>query len=133
MKTSKRILLVEDDADDQLIFLEAIHKIHPSINCEIAGNGADALEKISKPPSYDIIFLDLNMPVMDGLTFLRKYKESAYTDIPIVVLTTSRNPADIKRSKSLGAAKYCVKPASYNALFEQLKSIVTEGAALHIA
>lgn len=131
MQTAKRILLVEDDTDDQEFFTEALHTIHPSIQCAIANNGEEALDIVSKPPLYDIIFLDLNMPKMGGFEFLRILKGSNHKDIPVVILSTSDNPKDIAQSKKLGAAMYCVKPTSYDDLFEELKTIVTKGIKFH--
>ena len=126
MQTAKRVLLVEDDADDQMFFVEALKSIHPLIKCDIAHNGEEALKMVSSSP-YDFIFMDLNMPVMDGCTCLDKLKAGKYKKIPVIILTTSRNPKDIERCKNLGALMYCIKPDSYDALFKELKIILTEG------
>jgi len=66
MKHAKRILLVDDDVDDQVYFLDAINEINPSMECKLANNGLEALQSIKILPAFDIIFLDLNMPIMNG-------------------------------------------------------------------
>ncbi|MCW3091425.1 MAG: response regulator [Ferruginibacter sp.] len=70
MNTAKRILLVDDDPDDQYLFSDAVNQIHPKIYCEIANNGAEALTILDKTPPFDLIFMDLNMPKMNGFECL---------------------------------------------------------------
>ena len=101
----KTILLVDDDEDDQLIFKDAIKETSSEIECLTAANGRDAflqLEKASSTPS--LIFLDLNMPVMNGFEFLERLKESdGFKKIPVVIYTTSDSPSDKKNTMNTGA------------------------------
>lgn len=121
MKESKRILLVEDDVDDQVYFLDAIAEINPSIECKIANNGLEALQNVQSTPSYDVIFLDLNMPIMNGFEFLNSFKTSKRKeDIPVVIFTTSKNPNDIQRTKELGASLFFTKPNNFKVLCDKL-------------
>jgi CheY-like chemotaxis protein len=131
MQTAKRVLLVEDDIDDQTFFIHTLERVHPAIECTIAVNGLDALDKISLQPSYDIIFLDLNMPLMDGYEFLKEIKAGGHKNIPVIVLSTSNDTSDIERCKKLGAAMYCRKKNSLDDLFEELKSILSIGINFH--
>ncbi len=124
MKTKKRILLVDDDADDQLYFLDAISEISPDLECRVANNGVEALIKIQVPPPFDVIFLDLNMPIMNGFECLSNLKLlDNYRDIPVVIFTTSKNSQDIQRTKELGASLYFTKPTSFSMLCSKLKKI----------
>lgn len=63
-------MLVENDFDDQYFFMLALQEIHPGIRCEIANNGAEALDRVEDFPLFDIIFLDLNIPKIDGFECL---------------------------------------------------------------
>jgi CheY-like chemotaxis protein len=126
MQAAKHILLVEDDIDDQKFFFSAVSRLIPSVQCDIAANGEEAFKMVSIYPSYDVIFMDLNMPVMDGSTCLAKLKLSQYKNIPVVILTTSKNERDKERCKNLGASFYWIKPDSADTLFNGLKSILTK-------
>jgi len=125
MKKAKRILLVDDDVDDQMYFRDAVSEVSPSLQCEIANNGSEALQQIAVPPPPDLIFMDLNMPVMNGyecLVTLRKMEQ--YKDIPIIIFTTSNNSHDIAQAKRLGAALYFTKPADFKMLCNKLDRIL---------
>jgi CheY-like chemotaxis protein len=109
------VLYVEDDEEDVLIFQELLNDIDPSIKYLHAKNGKEALtllgELVIQP---DYIFLDINMPVMDGQGFLTEVKKDArFHNIPVVMYTTSTRPDDKKLFESLGAKDYVVKPSSY--------------------
>jgi CheY-like chemotaxis protein len=124
MRMPERILLVDDDVDDQHFFCEALGTLHPAITCEIANDGVEAMEMLEHPPLYDLIFLDLNMPRMDGFEFLNRVKTNdRFRNIPVVVISTSNRPSDIEKSMSLGAATYVNKPPTYDQLFHKLKNI----------
>ena len=126
MQTAKQILLVEDDKDDQQFFCEALFDIHPAIFCQVANNGLEALSFLSIHPPFEMIFLDLNMPRIDGFECLKVMKSHLlYRNIPVIILSTSARQEDIARCKALGAAKFVTKPTSYSALFEKLKNILT--------
>jgi CheY-like chemotaxis protein len=107
----QRILLVEDDVDDQAFFIEMMAEVAATATYAIADNGAHAFTVLNKlyPEAPDLIFLDLNMPVMGGLEFLRLIKNNLlFKDIPVVVLTTSRQ--DSRQCYDLGACLYITKP-----------------------
>ena len=126
MQTAKRILLVEDDPDDQQFFSEALTRIHPSINCKIAKDGEEALARIESPPPYEIVFLDLNMPKIDGFECLKRLKaHDKYKEIPVVIVSTTSRAEDMKRCKELGAASFLTKPNSLEMLFHELNGILS--------
>ena len=125
MHTAKRILLVEDDLDDQQFFREALHRVHPAISCDIANNGLEALTVIEKPPPFDMIFMDLNMPKMDGFECLKVLKQDPkHKHIPVVIVSTTDSYEDIEKTKQLGATSFFTKPSSYDGLFHKLKGIL---------
>ena len=125
MKKAKRILLVDDDADDQLFFRDAINEVHESLDCEIANNGLEAIKHIETPPPPDLIFLDLNMPVMNGYQCLEILKkEDRYKHIPVIIFTTSNNMQDINRAREMGAHLFFTKPTNFTTLCTKLDKIL---------
>jgi CheY-like chemotaxis protein len=122
----KAILLIDDDEDDQLIFVDAVKEVNPGIVCLTADNGGDAylqLEKSSPAPS--LIFLDLNMPVMNGFEFLERIKKSErFKNIPVVIYTTSDSPIDKKNTIDAGAVLFFTKTADFKLLKRKLDEIL---------
>jgi CheY-like chemotaxis protein len=126
MSLYKNILLVEDDKDDQMLFVDILREVAPDTECTLADNGQYALELIraSKPLLPDLIVLDLNMPVMDGFEFIPLLKSTAgYQDIPLVVLTTS--PHYIERCYELGADLYIRKPDTFLRYADKIRYMLT--------
>ncbi len=125
MKTKLRILLVEDDEDDQCLFIEALRKIHPTIVYEIAGDGTEALRKLDSSPVFDFIFMDLNMPKMDGFQCLKTLKSNEiHQSVPVIIISTSTLKTDIELCMKTGAAYYFTKPVHFDQLFQQIDDIV---------
>lgn len=123
---SKHVLLVDDDQDDRDFFREAILEILPTSEIREAEDGVHALEllKTLSQNLPDMIFLDLNMPRMDGKTFLERMKKVAlYREIPVFVFSTSSNPTDQKDSLDLGADSYHTKPYNFHVMCENVRSI----------
>ena len=109
------ILLIDDDEDDQEIFLAAVEEISTSATCIAYNNARTALQKLENGElSVDIIFLDLNMPIMNGKQFLIAFmKNDSLKKIPVIVLSTSSQQQAIHEAKSLGATDFITKPADY--------------------
>lgn len=121
-------LLADDDADDKTLFCEALAEIDPAIVCHTASDGKEALailsEKQIKKPS--IIFLDINMPVMDGWQCLGKLKEhNDHRDIPVIMYSTSSYQRDIELALESGAFCFFTKPSDYRELRTILRLIAT--------
>ncbi|MEO7529842.1 MAG: response regulator [Sediminibacterium sp.] len=128
MKTPLLIFLVDDDLDDLMLFKDAIKEIDPTIEIETAGNGVEALKKISgnelkRKPDY--IFVDLNMPLMNGIQCLREIKKlPSYSLIPVIMYSTSSYERDVLETINSGAFHYIVKPFSFNELRAQLADVL---------
>lgn len=99
------ILLVEDDEDDRLFFREAIRDVDEHIQLIMAGNGLEALQQLQTMPSHvDVVFMDINMPLLNGFECLQAIKQLQELDhIPVVMLSTSRSVSDVQRAIQLGA------------------------------
>ena len=121
-----KILLIDDDADDQFIFTDAVHEIAAGIECVTVNNGLEALnylKTIDQKPS--LIFLDLNMPIMNGFECLERIKnEDQFKEIPVIIFTTSNNSLDEKRTKKLGAHVFFTKTPNFKLLKEKLLNIL---------
>jgi CheY-like chemotaxis protein len=113
--TTKKILLAEDDNDDMDIFIEALSEINKDINVKTFYNGQRLLEALRKNNYLpDIVFLDLNMPVLNGFECLKVIKETTlWNNVKVVILSTSSNPEQIKTAYKLGADLYITKSANF--------------------
>ena len=120
------ILLVDDDEDDQLLFIDAIREIDKSIKCSVANDGLEAILSLqTKSPVPDLIFLDLNMPKMNGYQCLAQIKkEMMFKEIPVVIYTTSRIESDRDRTLKMGASYFLTKPSDFSKLIEELTRIL---------
>lgn len=126
MRDSAPILLVEDDRVDAMTVKRALKDINVCNPIHIVGNGEEALEFLrgDKAPRPGIILLDLNMPRMNGLEFLKIAKQDErLKQIPVVVLTTSREERDRVESFNLSVAGYMIKPVDYLQFVEVMRAI----------
>lgn len=117
MKKCRSILLIEDSDLDNFAHRKVIEKLNITDDLRIFKNGLEAinyfkiLTEINSPP--DLIFLDLNMPVMDGFSFLQHFKSLLLKNkeaIKIVILTSSSSALDRQKANSLGSHEYLTKP-----------------------
>jgi CheY-like chemotaxis protein len=118
-------MLADDDRDDTDMFCEALTEIDKSIVCHCAVNG-EALLKIlySLDQNPLLIFLDMNMPIMDGRECLKVLKsDERYRLIPVIMISTSSHQRDVEISLQLGALGYFVKPSDFNDLTDVLQII----------
>lgn len=121
------IMLLDDDEDDQLIFKTAIDEIAKDIDCVCMSNAIRCIEslKVNKSAKPDCIFLDLNMPIMDGFDFLQTIKGSEdFNDIPVIIFSTSSRESDKVKAKELGAINFLSKPSSYSELKDNLARLL---------
>ncbi len=126
MRSSKPILLVEDDNVDVMTVQRALKDLNIKNHLVSTANGEEALEYLKNNDNNkpSIILLDLNMPKMDGIEFLKIVKaDKALKKIPIVVLTTSSQEQDINESFKLSVTGYIVKPVDYAEFVEAISTI----------
>jgi two-component system chemotaxis response regulator CheY len=90
-----------------------------------AEDGLDGLEKLYSVEQVDLIVSDVNMPRMDGFTFIKTVREQeAYRDVPIVVLSTEGKEQDIQQGIQLGANLYMVKPAQPDKMMKNIRMLL---------
>ncbi len=126
MRSSKPILLIEDDNVDVMTVERAFRDLKIANQLVSTSNGEQALEYLrtngNKKPC--VILLDLNMPKMNGTEFLKIVKtDETLKKIPVVVLTTSSQQQDVVESFKLGAAGYMVKSVDYGKFVETIRTI----------
>lgn len=131
IKTIKTCLLVDDDEDDKEIFCLALKKIDPSIDCITASDGREALSILDDGSFIpDYIFLDLNMPRMDGKECLKEIRKQNRLDkVPVIIFTTSSAERDKEETKKLGANSFITKPPLVSTLADLLLKLFNDPAS----
>lgn len=126
MRDTKPILLVEDDNVDAMTVKRAFKELRLDNPLVLTVDGEEALAYLRADSGEKpcLILLDLNMPKMDGIEFLKIVKaDEKLKQIPVIVMTTSREQQDIVESFELSVAGYVVKPVDYNKFVEAVRVI----------
>ncbi|MDP2277146.1 MAG: response regulator [Nitrospirota bacterium] len=121
-----KVLVVDDS--------KLIHQMYRLVlmrykNCTLmdAMNGLEALDILSRENGIDLILLDINMPVMNGVQFMEKLKkDNLYRNIPIIVISTEGKEEDTIRAMRLGAWGYIAKPFKSEALHDLLEKVIAK-------
>ena len=118
------VLLSDDDADDKMLFEEAIKEVSPSAELSSVENGKDLLQRLQENAVPNMIFLDLNMPGKSGKVCLKEIKSNPiYHGIPVIMYSTSNNKEDIESCYQNGADLYVVKPYLFTDIVKMLRKI----------
>ncbi len=128
MKKLSMILLVDDDVDDQEVFCEVLKEINSSIECITAADCEEVLTMLQNnlPGLPDYIFLDLNMPRMNGKQCLKALKEhEVFKNIPVIIYSTSSSTKDKEETDDLGAAYFLTKPSSISGLRKEIEMAIS--------
>jgi CheY-like chemotaxis protein len=132
MADLRPILLVEDNPRDLELTLAALAKCQLANEIVVARDGAEALDYLYRRGAHSeraagdpaVVLLDLKLPKVDGLQVLEKIKtDSEQRQIPVVMLTSSREERDLLRSYELGVNAFVVKPVDFNAFFEAIQDL----------
>ena len=124
MSLLKKLLVVDDS--------QLIHNMYRLVlnryqGCRIADamNGLEALDILTKENDFDLILLDINMPVMNGIQFMEKiFNGNRYRHIPVIVISTEGREEDTLRALKLGASGYVVKPFKPHLLHELIEKVM---------
>jgi two-component system chemotaxis response regulator CheY len=120
---TKQILVVDDSKTVRN--LVAFILKNEGFKVTAAEDGLDGLEKLYSMPHVDLILSDVNMPRMDGFTFIRTVREQpAYRDVPIIVLSTEGQEKDIQTGMGVGDNLYMVKPAQPENMVRNIKMLL---------
>ncbi len=124
MSELNKVLIVDDS---QLIhnMYKLVLKRYKKCVFVDAMNGLEALDILSKGDDFDLILLDINMPIMNGIQFMEKInKENLYSQIPIIIISTEGKEEDTLRAMKLGARGYIVKPFKPHQLYELIEKVL---------
>lgn len=130
-KAQRNIFLVDDDQEDREMFSEALlHVSNDMVKLTEISSATKLIETLNNPlsPVPDLIFLDINMPKINGIDCLKKLKDNdkRFKDLNIVIYSTHSHEADVEEAYLQGARRYYVKPT----LFDNLKDLIY--GALHV-
>lgn len=132
MNKLRTILLVEDNEQDVELTIEALTEYNLANNIVTVGDGVEALEYLRYEGKFEnrsksdpaVILLDIKMPRMDGIEVLETIKsDEKLKNIPVVMLTSSRENPDLKRCYDLGVNAYVVKPVDFKEFMVAVKQI----------
>jgi CheY-like chemotaxis protein len=131
MEELKNILLAKDSDDDVVLIRRALQTAGVKARLQVVDNGQDAVDYLMGLDSYadrtrhpfpKLILLDLQMPRLNGFEVLKVIREKLHlTQLPVIVLTNSDNPDDIKRAYHLGATSYFLRPPDMEGLTEMIR------------
>lgn len=120
---AKHILIIDDSKTVRNLVAFIMKK--EGFKVTTAEDGLDGLEKLYASDKVDLIISDVNMPRMDGFTFIRSVREhEKYRDLPIIVLSTEGQDKDIETGIKLGANLYMVKPAQPEKMLRNVKMLL---------
>lgn len=130
MKTNDKILLIEDDRIDVLVIQKGVRRMNVPNSLIVYNSAVEALDFLKNSDSDDlpkVIILDLELPTMDGMDFLKIIKkDTALRKIPVVVVTTSQSSKNKIACYDLQVAGYFVKPLDYMSLIESIVNYWTK-------
>lgn len=142
MNTLRPILLVEDNLNDIELTMAALKHNHVANETVVARHGGEALDYLHRRGNFQnrdaidpiVVFLDLKMPKVDGLEVLRQMKSNdSLKLIPVVMLTSSREEADLIKSYKLGVNAYVVKPVGFDQFTDAIRQLGMFWAVLNEA
>jgi len=121
------IILVDDDLDDRMLFKEAFEDLKISDKLMTFKNGLEVLEYLKSCEKIpDIIFLDLNMPLMGGFEALKNIRENnSYRDLSVAIYSTSSSETDIEAALIAGANIYIKKPDDFDKLKTAIQKVLS--------
>jgi CheY-like chemotaxis protein len=126
---NKHIVLLEDDPDDLEFFRTALHDTHPGYQLTTVADGRHLqriLEDISQP---DVIVMDYNLPGKPGTEYLKEIRsDKKFDQVPVVMLSSHKNPANIDDCLSHGAIHYYLKPQTFTEIKDVVSRICNETA-----
>jgi CheY-like chemotaxis protein len=128
MTEKTTVFLIDDDLDDQEIFSYVMRELD-NIKCIFASDGICALQRIKGDTSFspELIFIDINMPRMNGVECLREIKKiERLRNVPVYMYSTSAEPDIVGQCKKLGAAGYIQKHHDTDAVREQFRKIISQ-------
>ena len=125
MNSKIKILIADDDQDDKDMICEGLSEVFSNFQVETASDGVECLRALKNGCNPDLVFLDLNMPLKNGLECLQDIHNNEYLkNTPIVIYSTSQNLTDIEKASELGDRFYMIKPTTVSTLQQLLRHVL---------
>src|SRR6478672_6554755 len=125
------ILLADDDEDDRALFTDALQELYSKVKLTTAKNGVDLMRLLEtwKGSLPDVIFLDLNMPLKNGIECLDEIKaQDRLQELPVIILSTSSQKETMEMLFKKKASMYIKKPGTY----PELKTVIEQALNVHL-
>jgi CheY-like chemotaxis protein len=128
-------MVVDDDSDDIELFVEAVHEIDARLVCQSSSSGMEALTLLeSTTIKPEIIFVDMNMPILNGKEFVKLIRQNKiYNDTKLFLYSTVDLSRNLPEMKLIGADGFLRKPISYSALKNDLSEVIHNCLKSHTA
>ena len=118
----RSILVVEDNVDDELLTLRALQSVAKSHRVILARDGEEAVRKLEQGPPPVLVLLDLKLPKLNGLEVLARLRRLPELEfVPVVILTSSREPVDVREAYRRGANSFVQKPVEFEEFLETVR------------
>ena len=125
-RKSLHVLFSDDDTDDAMLFTQAADLLTFPVLLSFAEDGEQLMRSLTREVLPDLIFLDLNMPLKNGIECLKIIRKNKNLDwLPVIIYTTSQDPDEIEQCYQLGANLYVVKPTSFENIIKTLRKVLT--------
>ena len=119
------VLYVDDDPEDIEIFIEAVKECDQSAMCFVAQNGKQAMDILHADLLPDFVFLDINMPVINGKVLLKEIRnDKKFEGVPVIMYSTTMNPDEIAEYKKMGADHFLIKRNHFQDLCDSVSRIL---------
>ena len=126
-QAKKYIFLADDDADDRMLFEDALKEAPMQTELISAGDGVQLLNLLKKEnaPQPEVIFLDLNMPRKNGFECLDEIRKTpSLKNIPVVIFSTTAQLEEVNKAYEKGANRYICKPGSFSLLSKAIQAVL---------
>lgn len=125
MQAPEKILLADDDDDDRLLFTDVLREYSKDAQLTFAHNGEHLMSILRSEKLPDVLFLDLNMPLKNGIECLEEIRsDEKLKELPVVIFSTSSHPGTINQMFEIGAHLYVRKPNDFNALRKAISEVL---------
>jgi CheY-like chemotaxis protein len=118
-----KVYLIDDDEDEYMLFKQAVSELNLNVEVKYINNCAEMLNLLEEGDIPDLLFLDLNMPVISGRECIKKIREKIKDKLSIIIYSTSKYPPDVEGTHQDGANLYVIKPNSFEGLMQTLKAV----------
>lgn len=118
-----KVYLIDDDEDEYLLFQQALSELNIDVDVKYINNCTEMLKLLDKGEVPDLVFLDLNMPVISGRECVKKIREKLKDKLSIIIYSTSKYQPDVDGTHKDGANLYVIKPNSFDGLLRTLKAV----------